>query len=738
MVLPNISTSSALRSAIQAAGSSDTITLEGTIPTSPLEPSGYSVLTLAKRSSFIPKATRFSGYTIQGTSSTLASSALVVNTRIYQQNVDGAYAPGSIKNLTLSYTSAGQADGGALLSVTSAASRSITLDNIKITGVHKGWNGNGNLYISLRSFNAAAPLNTSLALTGITVDLTGQNNLFNGTSGGSAFLHSWNNNGPVTLSNCTFDEAGFASSLNLLTFGTTAAGSYTLTNNIFKRSSNQTVRSEGNRLGSVIASLSGNTFQDGSYLDLYGILASITLTSNTFNTIANGYGIRVTATGVSGTPTRGGTSVFTGAGLPLKYVSGTANSSHTLTGTSTVNGTSFAKLIAGGQGNDTITGSTANEWINGDDGDDSITSGGGNDGLYGANGNDTLTGGSGNDTLNGGDGTNVIHDAGLGGGADTILHDAASSTVAISVTGAGEVTLTASQAGATATSSAGVNTSVNASTSTAAVTLTGNNGTDSLTGGSGHDTISGGAGVDTINGGAGNNVITDAGNGADRITHDSAASTVIISVTGTGLVRLTAPAPRATVNSAPSIDTRVNVTNAGASGVVMNGNTGADSLLGGNGNDTISGGDENDTLEGGAGADSIQGGDGSDSISGSGGADSLDGGLGNDALTGGAAADRFYFSTTLDSSNNVDTIADFKASGADKIYLDDAIFTALSPADPLATADFGTSAQSGVDIVYSGGSLYYASGGAVALSVYTMFATLTGAPTVVNTDIVVF
>jgi Ca2+-binding RTX toxin-like protein len=735
--MPTANDTASLRSAIQAALSTDVISLTSA--------GTYSVLTLAKRSSFVPKATPFSGYTVEGSSTTLSSSAFVDNTRIYQQNVDGAYAPGTVRNLTLRYTSGGAADGGALLRFNSTfgkAARSITINNVALTGVHKGWNGNGNLYMSLTGTSYAAPTNVGLSLTNVSVSITGQAaglaNVFNGTTGGSAFLHSWNNNGAVSITGSNFDEAGFASSFNLLTFGTTAAGNYTLTNNIFKRSSHQTVRPEGNRLGSVIASLSGNTFQDGSYLDLYGTLASITLTSNTFNTIANGYGIRVTATGVSGTPTMGGTSVFTGAGLPLKYVSGTANSSYTLTGTSTVNGASFAKLIAGGQGNDTITGSAANEWINGDDGDDSITSGCGNDYLYGANGNDTLTGGSGNDTLNGGDGTNVINDAGLGGGADTILHDAASSTVAISVTGAGEVTLTASQTGASATSSAGINTSVNASTSTAAVTLTGNNGTDSLTGGSGHDTISGGAGADTINGGAGNNVITDAGNGADRITHDSAASTVIISVTGTGLVRLTAPAPGATVNSAPSIDTRVNVTNAGASGVVMNGNTGADSLLGGNGNDTISGGNENDTLEGGAGADSIQGGDGSDSISGSGGADSLDGGLGNDALTGGAAADRFYFSTTLDSSNNVDTIADFKSSGADKIYLDDAIFTALSPADPLAIADFGTSAQNGVDIVYSGGSLYYASGGAVALTGYTMFATLTGAPTVANTDIVVF
>jgi Ca2+-binding RTX toxin-like protein len=410
MANTNVSTSSALRTTIQTAGTIDSITLEGITPTS--EPSGYSVLTLAKRSSFAAKkATPSGGYTIQGTSSNLANSALLINTRIYQQNVDGVYAPGSVKNLTLSYVLGGQADNGALLSVTSAASRSITLENILITGGHKGWNGNGNLYMSLRSFNAAAPLNTSLALTSVIVNLTGQNNSFNGTTGGSAFFHSWNNSGAVRITGSNFDEAGFASSFNLLTFGATAAGSYTLTNNTFRRTSNQTVRPEGNRLGSVVASLSSNTFQDGSYLDLYGTLSSTTLTSNTFSTIANGYGIRVTANGVSGTPTLAGTTVFTGPGLPLKYLSSTANTSYSLTGTTTVNGASIAKLTAGGQGIDTLTGAIGNDWINGDDGDDSVSGDNGNDLLLGGSGADVLDGGNGNDTLTGGTGADKFTNA---------------------------------------------------------------------------------------------------------------------------------------------------------------------------------------------------------------------------------------------------------------------------------------------------------------------------------------
>jgi Ca2+-binding RTX toxin-like protein len=374
MANTNVSTSSALRTTIQTAGTIDSITLEEVTPTS--EPSGYSVLTLAKRSSFAAKkATPSGGYTIQGTSSNLADSALLINTRIYQQNVDGAYAPGSVKNLTLSYVLGGQADNGALLSVTSAASRSITLENILITGGHKGWNGNGNLYMSLRSFNAAAPLNTSLALTSVIVNLTGQNNSFTGTTGGSAFLHSWNNSGAVSITGSNFDEAGYASFFNLLTFGTATAGSYTLTSNTFRRTSNQTVRPEGNRLGSVVASLTDNIFQDGSYLDLYGNVGSVTLNSNT--TIAGGYGIRVNDP-VIGTPTLSGTNQFTGGGLALKFVK-SGSGAYSITAGVTINSTSFDRMTAGGQSDDTITLASGDNWISGDLGNDTLTGGTGND-----------------------------------------------------------------------------------------------------------------------------------------------------------------------------------------------------------------------------------------------------------------------------------------------------------------------------------------------------------------------
>ena len=257
-------------------------------------------------------------------------------------------------------------------------------------------------------FNAAAPITVSLSLTNVSVTLGGQGNGFNGTNGGSAFLHSWNNNGPVTIANSSFNEGGFASTFNFLGSGASPSGSYTISSNNFVRSTNRTVRPESNRLQNVIASVSTNTFSDGSYLDLHGNISGITLTSNTFSTITNGFGIRVTSPNTGAAPTLSGTNVFTGTGLPLKYVNAAANTSYTLTGAVTVSGTAFSNLIAGGQGADTISGTTNADWINGDDGADSISGLAGNDSILGGGGNDTINGGLGVDTLTGGAGNDAF------------------------------------------------------------------------------------------------------------------------------------------------------------------------------------------------------------------------------------------------------------------------------------------------------------------------------------------
>jgi Ca2+-binding RTX toxin-like protein len=519
--MANAATDAQLRTLIQNANSSDIINL-----TTPA-PFAYSITTLAKKSSnTLEQPTPFSGYTIQssqaltppsqGASTSAALTREFSNTRIYQQNIDGLYSPGLIKDVELIYTTGND----ALLSATRG---SFVLSNVRFTGTHSGWAGNGNKYFSLTSFNAAAPINVPLSLTNVSVTISGQNG-FGGTNGGSAFLHSWNNNAPVSITNSTFDESGFASTLNLLGTGASPTGSYTITNNLFNRNTipaNRTVRPEGNRLENVNAVLSRNSFSQGSYLDLYGNISGITLgatsTTNTFTTIANGYGIRVTSPNTGAAPTLLGTNAFTGGGLPLKYVDGTSNTGYTLTGgTITVGGTTFANLIAGGQANDSISGTANADWINGDDGADSISGGAGVDSILGGAGNDTIEGGVGNDTLNGGDGTDTLSYASSSAAVTVNLAtnstggDAAGDTISLFenlIGGSNADTLTGSSAANTISGEAGND------------TIDGANGNDSLLGGAGLDSLLGGLGNDTLDGGDGIDNL-NGGDGADHLYGD--------------------------------------------------------------------------------------------------------------------------------------------------------------------------------------------------------------------------
>src|SRR5687768_7763774 len=90
--------------------------------------------------------------------------------------------------------------------------------------------------------------------------------------------------------------------------------------------------------------------------------------------------------------------------------------------------------------------------------------------------------------------------------------------------------------------------------------------------------------------------------------------------------------------------------------------------------------------------DTILAGSGNDTVFGQQDNDHLHGGSGNDVLTGGAGNDTFYFDTALDPTANVDTIKDFNAGNADKIAMDQTIFTMLTVAGPLAPANFAANA----------------------------------------------
>jgi Ca2+-binding RTX toxin-like protein len=427
MATINVNSSTELRTAIQAATSVDDLVLQGAV-------SFPTVTTLGKTSPFTPPTILQSGYTVRGSSTVLASSATIQDTRIYQQNVDGFYAPGAVKNLTLNYSSA--SNGRPILSYNSTfgqAARSILIDNVAFTGTSTGWgNGNGGVYISLLSSSSSQPTQVDFTLQGSSVAVTGQ-------SGSSAFLRSWNNNATVVLSGNRFDEAGFASSFNFLSYNPAQKwGAYTLTSNVFTRSANQTVRSEGNKLGSVTATLTGNEFRLGSFLDLEGDVSAIAFgDNNQFFTIPNGFGIRATNTvsnPIIGTPTFTGVTRFTGFGLALKYVSATAgaytvvpSAGGTFSIDFQVSGQApviFDRLSAGSQVADTIDFSTTSDrnWLSGDDGNDTITGGSAVDYILGGSGNDSLTGGAGNDSILGGTGFDVLFgDAGddtLNGGAN--------------------------------------------------------------------------------------------------------------------------------------------------------------------------------------------------------------------------------------------------------------------------------------------------------------------------------
>jgi hypothetical protein len=161
--------------------------------------------------------------------------------------------------------------------------------------------------------------------------------------------------------------------------------------------------------------------------------------------------------------------------------------------------------------------------------------------------------------------------------------------------------------------------------------LQGAAGIDTIVGNAGTDTITAGGGADVINAGSGTNSMTDAGDGADAITHNSASSTMTLAVTGTGVVALTATTAGATANGANGANRTVNATNSTAA-VALNGGNGADTLTGGSGADTITGK-----------------------------------ATGIDSITGGTGADIFVFADTADSpgsvaantTNTADFITDF-------------------------------------------------------------------------------
>jgi Ca2+-binding RTX toxin-like protein len=395
-----------------------------------------------------------------------------------------------------------------------------------------------------------------------------------------------------------------------------------------------------------------------------------------------------------------------------------------------------------------LTGNEFGQQIFGNAGANVLAGGGGSDVLFGLAGNDVYIA----------DANDVIVEA-AGGGFDQVYVAAS-----FALSGGAEIEVV----------------SVNDYAATTAIDLTGNAFNQQLYGNAGDNALSGGGGVDTLIGYGGDDIYTAdaddtileaAGGGNDRV--NVAASFVLSG----GVEIETIAAANATATTA------LNITG-NAFGQQILGNAGANVLSGGGGVDTLSGASGNDiyiadaddviveaagggfdqvyvaanfvlnagaeieiisvndyaataalNLTGNELGQQIIGNSGANVINGGGGADAIFGLGGNDSLTGGGGADSFCF-TTLPGLGNVDQIEDF-ASGVDKIALDDAIFTGLTPgALPASAFVVGATAADADDrIIYdqATGRLYFdadgnGAGGAV------QFATLTGSPAIVASD----
>jgi Ca2+-binding RTX toxin-like protein len=656
--------STELRVAIQDAVYGDIINLVST--------NNYdSITTLAKFVCDVP-VTAGSGYQISG------YDAIINDTRILQQNIDGPYGPGVVTGsntgFILNYATNGAADGRALLSATAA---DITLTAVIMQGSHRGWDGNGGLYMGMRAFGSDS-CDVNLSLVGSQFNITGQGNNFDPdrvwnptaatpeliaatATGGSAFLHSWNNKGDVIINGSTFNEDGYLASFNFLNMASAPAeapwGTYTIQDSTFTRTNKQTVRSEGNKLENVNVTFknvnSVNSFSGGAFLEVKGDLSLIEFYDQTdFVTIAPTAFSESAAIVVDGTNSTSftidslATMNFTGLGLPLKYISAVAGTGFKLDGgqgygvTLPYNGTkySIAELLAGGQGNDVLDGSASGggNWINGDAGNDSIVSGSAADLLYGGSGNDTINAGGGSDYVELGSGNDSIV---AGAGGDTVFGGTGIDTIF----GGGDDD-----------------------------SLYGEDGNDIIAGDGGSDTLFGGLGDDSLSGGVANDVL-NGGDGNDT----------------------------------------------------LQGGTFSDVLFGDVGNDSLFGDDNSDTLSGGAGSDTLNGGLANDTLTGGSGADRfvfntiITSATNVDTITDFSSSDtdKIVLSNTIFSGLSTGALSseDFGTNfgiGIDVVYISGGLFFKAggntAPPTP-NTSNVG----------------------------YVRFATLTGSPTLAATDFIV-
>lgn len=129
----------------------------------------------------------------------------------------------------------------------------------------------------------------------------------------------------------------------------------------------------------------------------------------------------------------------------------------------------------------------------------------------------------------------------------------------------------------------------------------------------------------------------------------------------------------------------------GVGSTPVSGLTGNDIMRGILSNDFFLGNAGNDELYGNGGADTLYGGAGDDKVYGGAGADLIMGDTGSDLVVGGTGADtfRFNFNPAVQArEDGVDTIADFRDFGNDRIEIDNGSASELSYAS-LGGGDVG-------------------------------------------------
>ncbi|HAJ63277.1 MAG TPA: hypothetical protein DCP31_31965, partial [Cyanobacteria bacterium UBA8543] len=371
-----------------------------------------------------------------------------------------------------------------------------------------------------------------------------------------------------------------------------------------------------------------------------------------------------------------------------------------------VTGTNYADILYGGAFSDTFSGGGGNDYIyggnsstqsndnvlDGGEGNDTLIAGAGNDSINGGAGNDLITGGGGIDTIEGGAGVDVLTTGDFSTATTNLVFDDSGNTHESIILANGS-------------SVSGIELFENLNTGSGndqiLFTLRDDN---NLKTGLGDDTINAGLGYDNVDGGAGTDVL-------------------IVDYSTTG---------RPGYGFSSSIYLNPNGSISGAFSA-YNGSRYDQITFSNIEQLNLTGTSFNDTLRGGTGSDSLTGGDGNDI---------LVGGVGNDVLTGGTGQERFTFNAA---NEGIDTISDFQTS-VDNIYISRAGFggglvanAAIATSQFLSGLGVTAATNSTQRFIYntSTGALFFDADGNGLSSAAIQIATLTGTPTLANTDIFV-